>query len=158
MELGGLMDKETRRKYHLLKEKNKEKNKITNLNNNMLFNECIDLLNEHDVLTFKKTDVLFGHLNHNFPMTNYGCINWKGVHDKKMIYISDISDMFDEDDEIYILWDQQNIPCVRCKLSTVLENIDDVLAVSFNTWLLSINYKEVIEFHHEGRVTYGKVE
>lgn len=152
------MDKETRRKYYFLKEKNKEKNKIIKLKNNVLFNECIDLLNEHHVLTFEKTDILFGYLNDNFPMTNYGCINWKEVHDKKIINISDIYDMFNEDYEFYILWDQLDIPCVRCKLSTVLDNIDDVLAVSFNTWLLSINYKEVIEFHHEGGVIYGKIE
>lgn len=51
----------------------------------------------------------------------------------------------------------QDLPCVSCKLSRILNNIDDVLAVSFDTWLLSQNEREVIEFHHEGKIIYGKV-
>lgn len=57
-----------------------------------------------------------------------------------------------------ILFDQKDIPCISCKLAAVIENIDDILAVSFDTWILSKDIKEVIEFYHEGTIVYGKIE
>ena len=58
----------------------------------------------------------------------------------------------------YILWDMQDTPAIICDLFTILNNIYDVLAVSFNTWLLSLNENEIIEFYHGSKVTYGKLQ
>lgn len=151
------MDKEKRKRYQLLKEKNKTKNKEWNWQKNVLFKECIDSLNEYSILSLKETEDLFKQLRYNFPMTNYGCIDWKKVNDAIVIKnIRDISDIFNKSYECYILWEQQELPGVSCKLAKIIDNIDDVLAVSFDTWLLSKDKKEIIEFHHEGKVVYGK--
>ena len=52
----------------------------------------------------------------------------------------------------------QDTPAIICDLFTILNNIYDVLAVSFNTWLLSLNENEIIEFYHGSKVTYGKLQ
>lgn len=160
MELGRKeMDEEVRKRYQLLKEKNQLKVKELNWKNNILFKECIDSLDECKVLSLEESEALFNQINDNFPMTSYGCIDWKSVKDCIEIeHISDIYNIFKNCYEYYILWDQKDIPCVSCKLATIIENIDDVLAVSFDTWLLSKDRKEIIEFYHEERIIYGKTE
>lgn len=152
------MDEKRRKKYQLLKEKNQLRSKELNWKNNILFKECIDSLNVYKMLSLEESEILFNQIKDNFPMTSYGCIDWKSVKDCIAIeHISDIYNIFKDCYEYYILWDQKYIPCVSCKLSTIIENIDDVLAVSFDTWLLSKDKKEVIEFYHEGKIVYGKI-
>ncbi len=151
------MNEEKRKRYQLLKEENRLKVKECNWKQNVLFKECIDSLNHYRILSLDETGALFQQLRFNFPMSQYGSIDWKKVNDVTVIKkISDIFEIFDKSDEYYILWEQQELPCVRCKLEKIIDNIDDVLAVSFDTWLLSKDKKEIIEFHHEGKVVYGK--
>ena len=42
-------------------------------------------------------------------------------------------------------------------IDDILDNIDDVLAVSFDTWLISVDMKRLIEFYHEGDITLGNI-
>lgn len=44
---------------------------------------------------------------------------------------------------------------IESDLYTVIEVIDDVTAVSFDTWLFSPNEGVVIEFHHDGEIIIG---
>lgn len=149
------MDQEKRKKYQLLKEKNRAKVKELKWKNNVLFKECIASLDDYSILSREKTDILFKQFKHNFPRTDYGGIDWEKV--TEVILIKNIYDIYDENYEYYILWEQQDLPCISCKLPIIINNIDDVLAVSFDTWLLSQNEREVIEFHHEGKIVYGKM-
>lgn len=152
------MNEETRKKYQLLKEKSKLKVRELKWKNNVLFTECIASLHICEIISLEESDVLFEQMKNIFPITNYGRINWKDV--KEPISLDNISDIYkicNPSKEYYILWDQRDIPCVTCKLETIIECIDDVLAVSFDTWLLSKDKKEVIEFYHEGNVVYGKI-
>lgn len=152
------MNEETRKKYQLLKEKNKIKVRELEWKNNILFTECIASLHMCEIVSLEQSDVLFEQMKDTFPMTNYGRIDWKGVQD--FITLDDVSDIYKickPSDEYYIIWDQKDIPCVSCRLATIIEYIDDVLAVSFDTWLLSKDKKEVIEFYHEGKIVCGKI-
>lgn len=159
MELGGkLMDEEKRKKYQLLKEKNQLRVKELNLKKNTLLQECIHSMKGCQVLSLEESEALFHQMENNFPMTKQGCIDWKGIKECSVIeHISDIKNITHNCNEYYILWDQKDIPCVSCRLATIMENINDVLAVSFDTWLLSNDKKEIIEFYHEGKIFYGKV-
>lgn len=153
------MDEKKRKRYQILKEKNQLKVKALNWKNNNLFIECIDSLKGCKVLSLEESEDLFNQIRKNFPMTDCNCIDWKKVKNCIVIEnISDINNFFNNCYEYYILWDQKDVPCVSCKLSAFIESIDDVLAVSFDTWLLSKDKKEVIEFYHEGKVVYGRIE
>ncbi|WBW98363.1 CDI toxin immunity protein [Oceanirhabdus sp. W0125-5] len=52
--------------------------------------------------------------------------------------------------EVLIIWDNAELPVVRAEIKNILQNIDDVLAVSFDTWICSEDFKCVFEFNHEG--------
>lgn len=152
------MNEDIKKRYQLLKEKNNAKVKELSWKNNILFAECIDALHGCNIISLEETENLFNQMQKNFPITVYGCINWNSVNESLILNdISDICHVCDTNDVYYILWERNGVPCVSCQLSTILENIDDVLAVSFDTWLLSKNTREIIEFYHEGRMTYGKI-
>lgn len=53
--------------------------------------------------------------------------------------------ILDVKDSDYIIWDKKDLPCIKCDLNSILCNIDDVLAVSFDTFLLSCNGDVIIE-------------
>lgn len=153
------MDKEKRERYRFLKQQNTIKLKQLYWQHNSLFKECIKSLEVYNIISLEDTEILYTQMGRNFPMTNHGCINWKEVPDA--IVIEDVSKIFNLCNgyyEYYILWDQQGLPSISCRLSTIMENISDVLAVSFDTWLISTDKKEVIEFHHEGTIIYGKIK
>lgn len=152
------MNEETRKKYQLLKEKNKMKVRELKWKGNILFTECITSLHGCEIVSLEQSDVLFEQMKDTFSMTNYGHINWK--KEQNFVTLEDISDIYkvcNLSKEYYIIWDQKDIPCVSCQLATILAYLDDVLAVAFDTWLLSKDKKEVIEFYHEGKIVLGKI-
>lgn len=57
--------------------------------------------------------------------------------------------------EIYVMWDNANLPCLKSELKNIIKSIDDVTAVSFDTWVVSSDYNIIIEFYHEGEITLG---
>lgn len=57
----------------------------------------------------------------------------------------------------YILWDNALFPAVESKLSIIIENIDDIKKMSFDTWIYAPE-EFVIEFYHEGEIIIGYSE
>ena len=94
-----------------------------------------------------------------YPILSSGSIDWKNFKGRsiKISNVSELNAYINKFSKYYILWDKNNIPCISCNFCEILKNVDDVLAVSFNTWLLSMDYKEVIEFYHSGNITIGKI-
>ena len=54
-------------------------------------------------------------------------------------------------------WDDINMPILKCDWLSIFNNIDDVLAVSFDTWMISEDIKNIIEFYHEGTIIAGSI-
>lgn len=65
--------------------------------------------------------------------------------------------MLSGEKEYYVIWPDAEIPIIKCNIDDILDNIDDVLAVSFDTWLISVDMKRLIEFYHEGDITLGNI-
>ena len=55
----------------------------------------------------------------------------------------------------YIVWSDPEKPILRCSRQGILSCLEDVLAVAFDTWLVSEQLDRVVEFYHEGAVTMG---
>lgn len=152
------MDEINKIRYQKLMEKNQYKLKSTAWKKDILFNECLESLKEYEIISLEKTNDMFKYICERFPMTYYGRFDW--VNMNKFAEISNIQEIlqiYNIQDYFYVLWDTHNIPCVKSKLDFILSAIDDVLAVGFNTWLLSSNKEEMIEFYHNGDVVWGKV-
>ena len=88
-------------------------------------------------------------------MTIWGKVDWSKIKTKKeMNHIEEIKKL-DEFREFYVIWMDIELPILKVSRDTFLNNSSDILAVSFDTWLLSEDYKKVIEIHHEDEITIG---
>lgn len=128
-----------------------------------LFDECIEALGKKcNILETLSTKKIFDEFENNFPMTSWGQIDWdkskvlnQGAYSYE--YFQQILDSFDNKEEyIFILWDEASLPAVESKLDLVFSVIDDVTAVSFNTWIYLRKENKVIEFYHDGNITVGE--
>lgn len=121
-----------------------------------LLEECIEALG-NDICIFngdEKLDIEDKFYN-MVSLTTWGRINWdkfksigevKGVEDLNII---------EGNKKYYIIWGDIEMPIVKSELVNILNNLDDVIAVSFDTWLLAEDESMVIEFYHESDVTIG---
>src|SRR5690554_4108906 len=123
---------------------------------NSLFDECLDsLLNRVHILNDDESDILVKEFESSFKITAYGRVDWQNVTQKH--FISDISEVLNLDnvanyDEIFIIWDDASYPVIRAKFMDVLNSIEDVVSVSFDTWLYCADKKYVVEYYHEGQI------
>jgi len=121
-----------------------------------LLDECIEAIgNNHEVFDDTMSFKLFDNFQDDFPFTSWGKIDWEQIENKQEIHdLSQVDKLFDSE-ECYIFWDEGSLPVVKASFKDVLKGIDDVTAVSFDTWILSTTNNCVIEFFHEGEVTIG---
>ena len=51
---------------------------------------------------------------------------------------------------VYLVWDEQTLPVLHCDFDAVRKAMDDVLAVSFETWFVSEGMDQVVFIHRSG--------
>ncbi|HMM19086.1 MAG TPA: hypothetical protein PKA10_00010 [Selenomonadales bacterium] len=127
-----------------------------------LLEECISALgNNTEKLSPQDTISAFQAMNLAFPMTSWGRIDWDKVENK--IRITSINEAIEKlvgeqkrvEKIAYILWDEASLPALKTNLEKISQVIDDVIAVSFDTWIFCPSAQFVIEFYHEGEITVG---
>lgn len=127
-----------------------------------LLEECIEVLQPNvKVFPVDQSSSYSRIISDNFPITVSGRINWEKV-DKKIIIndYSDIQDCLKEklgefEEKILIFWACADLPVLQTNFSIMLKYIDDVLAVDFDTWVISLKHRFIIEFYHDGDITIG---
>lgn len=95
------------------------------------------------------------------PFTSWGRIDWERMKEK--IEVEDVEEIIQVckkkvtnlNTSVFVLWDEGTLPVIKSDLIQCKAVIDDVLAVSFDTWFWSPNQGYVIEFYHEGEITIG---
>ncbi len=129
-----------------------------------LLNECILALGESNVILDEDTgNNVFDLFQKDWPFTSWGRINWEEVERKISIdsvgnvenKLSTLVSPVGRETPIYILWDEGSLPVIKADVNSILASIDDVTAVSFDTWLYAPSIGYVIEFYHEGQITLG---
>lgn len=127
-----------------------------------LFEECIEALGKDAILLpISERGNLIKLLIERYPLTFYGRIDWDKVDRKFNIgTVNDIKIEMEKlgcnlDSEVYIIWDEATLPIVKTTLQQAIDSIDDVTAVSFDTWIFCQSIGYVIEFYHEGDITLG---
>ncbi len=118
-----------------------------------LFEECIAVLKNYSIVEDNK---LIDQILSNLNLTFYGQIDFSKYTDSHEVSLNEIH-MLPGEKEYYIIWTDAEIPIIKCNIDDILDNIDDVLAVSFDTWLISVDMKRIIEFYHEGIITTAKI-
>lgn len=127
-----------------------------------LLDECIEALGENiHVLSDNRRKKVIRDFECSFPITEWGRIKWEkemkyadvNTVDEIMSFLN--QNMGDYCKVVYIIWDEGTLPVIKSDLDKVLEVIDDVTAVSFDTWIFSPSSGFVVEIFHDGEVKVG---
>ncbi|MGQ8855353.1 CDI toxin immunity protein [Bacillus sp. SRB_8] len=129
---------------------------------NPLFNECLESLGDETLIfSQEKSQQIATNLINLLPITVSGKIDWEQIDNQliasnKEQLISLIrANQLDFDEQIFIIWDNYEIPVVSTNLDRVFQSLVDVDAVSFYYWLLDKEYRFVIEIKDEEMIRVG---
>ncbi|AVM25788.1 hypothetical protein [Bacillus pumilus] len=127
-----------------------------------LFDECIEALGENvHVLYDNSREKILSYFESLFPFSDWGQIEWNNLSSYVEVNTFDeiqsfLNQKMDEyNDVVYVIWDEGTLPIIQSTLDKVFEAIDDVTAVSFDTWIFSPSSGYVIEIFHDGEVKVG---
>ena len=121
-----------------------------------LLEECIEALgNNIYILNGDEELTIEDKFYDIIPLTTWGRIDWDKFKNIASIKNSADLNQVDENKVFYIIWGDVDMPIIKSELVNILNNLDDVLAVSFDTWLLAEDESIVIEFYHESEITIG---
>lgn len=149
------MNEETKKKYDELK----KKNRITSIQkaweNNVLLQECVESTGGK-LLNYDEGNKILEEIQGKIPFRLDGRVDFSKFKSKNNINtIASINELIKNSTEFYVMWDEVNLPCLKSELKDIIKFIDDVTAVSFDTWIVSSDYNTIIEFYHEGEITVG---
>ncbi|AXK21449.1 hypothetical protein [Bacillus sp. COPE52] len=155
------MDDRSSRQWKMRQKLRELKTKNRN-DTNPLFNECLESLGDETLIfSQEKSQQIATNLMNLFPITVSGRIDWEQIDNQliasnKEQLISLIkANQLDFDEQIFIIWDNYEIPVVSTNLDKVFQSLVDVDAVSFYYWLLDKEYRFVIEINDEELIRVG---
>ncbi|ENJ9654222.1 hypothetical protein AB2T14_001846 [Clostridium botulinum] len=123
-----------------------------------LYEECLEALKDnYAILGNDDKNRILTQLENKFLFTNYRRIDWDRVIKKEQVNdnLDIIEELVRNNTKVYIIWDEETLPVIKSDLFTVINAIDDIIAVSFDTWIFSANKEFVIEFYHDGEIKIG---
>ena len=131
------------------------------------FDECLEVLGKQaSIIENKenKSQKIIKELEKKFPISVSGRIAWDKINKKEEIisiksFVSKLKQIGKfSSNLVYIIWDNAEIPVVKSSLMPILENIDDITAVSFYVWIFDPSAGWVAELHNDGTITLGLSE
>ena len=150
------MDMDRKQRLEQLKKDNRAIQAQKRVEGNVLLKECITALSSSaEILKKEDADKIYKTFQERIPFLPWG-VDWKEF--KSVHVVDDIKKLRDvcRNQDFYIIWDVE-LPIIKSDLLSIIRCIDDISAVEPDTWLFSLNYDEVIELYHEGKITVGIV-
>ena len=123
------MDENQRIKLEELKLQMQEKENQPKLKKNELYQECLIALNTYEII--EDEDIIK-------ELVHLASLSGKEMH--KYYDVLNLND----DDQYYIVWDELTLPVVVSSGKRIKENLDDVLAVAFETYFIDCSTQTVI--------------
>ena len=131
-----------------------------NYNHNMnLFEECLQVLGSNVVVLNEQDSSFISHkMQSTFPFTPWR-VCWDKIKNKKILRNPKELDVIlpQQLPTVLVVWSDLALPVLKCPLSIILQYINDIICVSFDTWIFSLDEQWIVEFYHEGEVTYGSL-
>jgi hypothetical protein len=85
-------------------------------------------------------------------LTKYGKIDISSYRSHRILTLEDFLH-YNKKSECYVVYSDPEIPIIKTDLYAITANIDDILAVSFDTWIIFDDYSLIVEFFHDGVIT-----
>ena len=148
------MNEEMKKKYDELKKKNRITSIQKSWENNMLLQDCIESTGGK-VLPYDDGNKISEEVQSKIPFLNGRVDFSRFKYKNRMNTISSINELINSSIEFYVMWDEANLPCLKIELKDIINSIDDITCVSFDTWVVSLDHNIIIELYHEGEITLG---
>lgn len=105
---------------------------------NELLQDCLNLLKDVQLI---ETEQDICQLNHSmctqFPINEYRHIDGSYELSREEL-------CFFPNRKYYIFWDDMDLPAILCSGTSILRCLDDIFAVSFDTYIFSEDFSEII--------------
>ncbi|MBP3801656.1 MAG: hypothetical protein J6I85_06530 [Clostridia bacterium] len=153
------MDGQKKERYEYLKRINQEKIKENKWKNNVLFMEFIQSIKEFNIIFENQSKEILDNVYNRFNLYDSGHVIWNNFKGKQeIVSYSDLTKYINVDNNYYIIWDNNDIPMIKCTLKSVIDNVDDTEAVSINFLIVSEDYNIILESKKTGYVHMGILE
>ena len=140
------MNDDVKKRYEYLKKKQQKQIQLNKWQQNNLFMEFVQNINEIVIIPEEKYKLLIEKLPSSISFYASGHINWKDSKCKKnKVSYLELSNYVDVSKEYYVIWDDYDLPVVKCKLQSIINNVDDVEAVAFSYLIISEDFKNIME-------------
>lgn len=146
-------------RYEYLKKINQKKLKEKKWKNNVLFMEFLQSIKEIKIISEKQSKEILDNVYNRFNLYDSGHVIWNTFKGKQeIVSYSDLTKYINIDNNYYIIWDNNDIPMIKCTLKSVIANVDDTEAVSINFLIVSEDYNIILESKKTGYVHMGIFE
>lgn len=153
------MDNKEARKIRIQQLKKRIKPKLHSIS---LFEECLTALGEGTrIYSEEESKRLINQFVNNFNFTLWGRVDWSMISIKKKAdRINEVIEFIEASqrsilNSFLVCWDNAAYPIIETNLFKIMESWDDVVAVGFDTWIVDLEQRIIIENYHEGEITVG---
>lgn len=116
-----------------------------------LFEECLAALGSYKIAKIYESKMALANLR----LTDYGRLDFRRYRASRGMSLSELRSLGDF--SCYIIYNNAELPVIKCRFKQVFGNLDNVLAPAFDTWILDENYTRIIEFYHNGEITLADI-
>lgn len=116
-----------------------------------LFEECLTALGSYKIAKVYEAKMALANLR----LTDHGRLDYRRYKSSRGMSLSELGAL--PDFACYIIYNNAELPVIKCRFKQAINCLDDVLAPAFDTWILDERYSRIIEFYHDGSVTLAEI-
>ena len=140
------MNEDAKKRYEYLKKKQHEQIKLNKWRHNKLFMEFVKKIKEIEIISDDECKPLIDKFSDSISFYSSGHIDWNDSKWKKnKVSYLELGNYVDSSKDYYVIWDNYDLPIVKCKLQSIINNADDIEAVAFSYFIISEDFKVLME-------------
>jgi len=130
-----------------------------------LFDECIEVLKkegEVTILSEEETKEIINEFEKNIPpdslvtRVDFSQISRKTEIEEDEDILKELyKNHVNVHEPVYVFWNDADLPAIRTSIKNVIHAIEDVIAVSFDTYIFCPKERYIVEYYHEGETCLG---
>ncbi len=145
-----------KKKYEILKELSRTKNKHNKWKENLLFVEFIEKLDSYEMLSEMDSELISEKLSYSVCISEGGHVIWDKLKcNNLVIKYEKISGCIDVSKQYYVLWNNLDLPIIKSRLKSIINYVEDLEAVDFDYLLISEDFDIIMEAKKNGYVRIG---
>lgn len=140
------MNETMKKRYQELKSSNRIHIRERRWESNALLQECLSILgNDKKILSMEKQQQILAEFNSDLPRL---------INSNRKKCVQSIQELLPQwiNKSVYIIWDEEKLPIIQTDFECVLDYIDDIVAVAFETWVVAIEMNQFIQFDARNKI------